>query len=313
MTRYEKILYAILLIISFPIIVIFWVIATPIVAIINRIQYRRSHYYKDFKARYQENILYRAGYIFYNAIKEKDIGVRFIRQESNNYEYFIYNGSVYLFPDFDGLRYDPNDGQWLTVYRRYEEEACSSFDSLLQEEKRMLDDSVSDLPVRIIVPRAMIEVVDLKEASLHPSFFVVRDYEDAFENADADGWAIIPQTIRELYEALIKNPELGGSFSLVNEELLVWECKNLVLDIFDGGLFFNIRFDGKREKRLAEWELQDENIYDVICDITKKGNALVIKTFMGSGRVLYFGEKESCRYSENKKGLFSMIHLFVFE
>ena len=314
MKWYEKVFYALLCIAFLPLIIFVgfcMLIARPFIIFKDKKLYKDSAYYKDFNVPFNESIFNRPRYSFYNAMKEKKWNVQYIRQTRNRYEYFIYNGTVHLFPDFNKLKYDEEKAEWKIVYRKNWEEDEGTLENFINTRKKLLDQNIADLPIKVIVPIIMIEGGNLNDEEIIKKLFVVRDYEYAFEEINREILAM-PKNTKELYNALTKTPNLSGSFELINEGLIRWENNDLVLEISEEYLSVD-RKNGRLKRNLTHWHPVGLELYYDVVDITQKGNALVIKTSMGSGGVLYIGKKENSPYKKGKKGIFFEIHYFENE
>lgn len=321
MKRYEKILekilYALLLILLSPFLLFMslcLIISVPFLSIQDTIQdrkkYKRSHYYRDFRLPYRKNISDNPYYLLYNAMKERGLAVEFVRQKSNDWKYCIFEGTIYLFPDFDKLKYFSETKEWKLVYRKYSEESYQEIQSYLDVRKTLLNNSATDLPIKIMVERQMIDEHDLSEvADLPSSIFVVKNYQTAFDKIDWEILSVIPQTAQELYDMLQKTPDLCGSFQLVDGERIDYELNDLLLEIDMDCISVCEQKNGKTEG-LTHWHPDNTQIYDDICNITRKGNVFVVKTFCGGASVLYAGDKKFCPYTKPTKKLFSRIYLF---
>lgn len=96
MKWYIKLLIILLVIVFSPVIVAFLIIA----AIIYLFQlpkhikeYKNSQYYKEFRLPFMTSRLYSPEYRFFNNFKKRNLQVNYIRQYSNEFEYFIYNNT----------------------------------------------------------------------------------------------------------------------------------------------------------------------------------------------------------------------------
>ena len=307
---WEKIILAIGMIIFSPLI-LFAFISVPFVAIKNRIEYKKSRYYQDFKLPYPEWFVYSPCYEFYNAHYEKP-DVQYVRQKSNGLEYFIYQGTVYLFPDFYGpIKYDEAE-DWRIFYKKSLRKSCEqNYETLsdyIEHKKQLLDESVQDLPIRVIVPRDKIKEETLQDKVIPSSVWVVKSYDRAFEDLDWNIISVIPQNAKELHEMLMVTPDLCGDFELIGKDVIHWTHHDLFLEIdVDRISVWKKGRSGKGYHELTHWHPCCESVYDDVCKIVKKNSALVIRTFFGGARVVYSGPKEGC---PNKRGIASKIHYF---
>ncbi len=300
---YENIMTALLFVIFLPLIlfvVICFGISAPFVELSNRKKYKESQYFKDFKVPYSKTNIQSDKFKFYNLYKEKSFPIQYVRQASNNFEFFIYEGAVYLFPDFNFVKYFPETKEWKCVYRKYSEENYVDVKSYIELKKQLLDKEYSNLHIRIILERNYIEESNLNDKELPIFLYIVRNYKTAFEPIDWKILSIIPQNEIELYNMLQKTPNLRGSFVLTPSNMIQWTSNDLFLEITMD--LINVNINGRLiKKNLTHWHPDDWEIYDEVCDITKAENVLVIKKFMGVSKILYIGDKKNCPYEKSHK------------
>ena len=99
-----QLLAALLLFLLAPIAIIFILVAGAVSLFQipkNKKQYKSSRYYKDLKLKFTLGALYEPEYRFYNAAMRRGLPIRYTVQASNHLEYFIHDGVLYLFPDFE--------------------------------------------------------------------------------------------------------------------------------------------------------------------------------------------------------------------
>ena len=109
MKWYVKLLITLLVIIFSPLIAVFIIIAaaTYLFQLPKNVkEYKKSKYYQEFRLPYATWKLYSPEYRFYNSFKKRNLKLTYVRQESNGFEYFIHNETLFLFPDFDQIDYD---------------------------------------------------------------------------------------------------------------------------------------------------------------------------------------------------------------
>lgn len=310
----EEILLAIAIVLLSPfilIVIILSLICAPFIAIQIRIDYKKSRYYQDFKRPYREWLAYTPCYQFYNAHYQNP-DVQYMRQNSNGLEYFIYQGTVYLFPDFYGLLKYDETGDLKLFYKKSLDknckQECESISDYIEYKKQLLDEGAQGLPIKIIVSRDTIEENNLRDKVIPSTLWVVKSYDRAFEDLDWTIISVIPQNVKELYEMLMLTPDLCGDFELIEEEVIRWTHHNLSLEIdVDRISVWEKRRSGKGYHELTHWPPDFESVYDDVCRIVKKNSALMIRTFWGEARVLYSGPKEGC---PNKRRKSSKIHYF---
>lgn len=82
----------------------------------NKKEYKNSRYYADFQQKFMTGILYSPEYRFYNSAMRRGLSIKYVKQESNGFEYFIYNETIYLFPDFEQIDLDEGEKGWQVDY-----------------------------------------------------------------------------------------------------------------------------------------------------------------------------------------------------
>lgn len=159
---YKKILAAILIIILLPFIT-FCLIFVFIFNIFDipglRKQYKDSHYYKDLNVPFNSRILDSEAYRFYNSAKNSKLPFKFVRQESNELEYVIYDNTIYVFFDRENYSIDYNEEK-----REWEitcDEVIFNLEKACNELFSKLDNNAPDLPIKLFLERKMISCPNL--------------------------------------------------------------------------------------------------------------------------------------------------------
>lgn len=279
----------------------------------NKKEYKKSRYYNDLNIPFRINALDHAGYRFYNGAKERDLNINYVRQESNKYEYFIYNETVYLFPDFGQIMFEDENEQW--------EVDCDGdwyeLQKYFQNMVTLLDDDAPKLPIKILIERRMFAEINLENVNLPNCVFLTLYYETAFGNEDTALKIKIPQNAEDLYDMMLATPKLCGKFELVND-VMFWNLnKNIAIQIslYDEEccVEINKKKSGKIVADITHWHPTQEEIYKEICDIGLKGHVLVIRKNIFGESVLYMGNEANCPYPPNKKWHFGKIYYLQSE
>jgi len=314
MKWYGIVLYVLLFIVLSPLIcvfLIFYCISLPFVLIYRRKSYRKSVYYKKFKIRYKKNIYNSFGYVFYNNAIENNIPINYVVQKSNHFEYFIYNQQVFIFPDFSYICFNKNTETYEVVYKKRNKETTYSLNEYL-ESKISLFEKKLDLTVKILLSRNLIKEKFIDFSTLPSSLFVVRNYYSCFNEENEKNLSIIPTNNMELYEMMKSNEKLGGHIEQDKGNQIIWTFDKVIYSISvdgDDGLI-SVSKNNALKSSITHWHPENYEIYNEICDIGEKGNILVIKTFLGSGCVLYMGKKDRCPYTKKK---FHLAKYYFFE
>lgn len=303
-----KILIALLVVIFSPIIVAFLIIAaiTYLFQLPKNIkEYKNSQYYKEFGLPFMISRLYSPEYRFFNNFKKRDLQANYIRQASNGLEYFIYNDTLFLFPDFDQIDFNEEKSEWQVDY----DGDWKNFEQAYKDIVAKVDQNALILPVRLLVERKMFPATDLIGASIPEPVFLIWNYETAFENEDYPLKLRIPTNTQELYDMMLATPGLCGDFKIAENGNIHWDLyKNIQIDIGvdTGDCYFSVdkKLSGKIESEMTHWHPTIYEIYDDVCKVGMPGSVLVIRTLMSGASVLYMGDERNCPYSPNKKTLF---------
>lgn len=312
MKWYQKLLIGLLVVIFSPLILAFLIFA-GIYALFqipkNKKEYKKSRYYLVFKQKFMTSLLFSPEYRFYNSAIHRNLPIQYIKQESNGFEYFILDGTLYLFPDFEQIDYDTEKGKWQV-------DRDGDWSSFEEAHKNLLAklDKEPDIPVKLLIERKMFPLDNLNDVVIPDCIFVTWGYEEAFENEESPLKMVTPQTSKELYEMMLQTPDLCGRFELLSED------GNIIWDLYDN-IRIEISVDSgdcylgvckmpfvKVKSGLTHWHPTAFEIYNEVCKIGKRGNVMIVRTFASGGGVLYIGNKEDCPYQKNKRNLFGKLY-----
>lgn len=305
---YRKLLIALLIIIFSPLIImiIIWIaiggIGTAFSMSKLKREYKNSRYYADFGRKFTVDILYSPEYRFYNGAVSRNLPIKYIRQETNGFEYFIYDDTLYLFPDFDGIDYDEDKAGWMVGYDGDADFFDKRFDSMLSK----LENRFS-YPIRVLVERRMFYRMNLGGVDIPESIFITQSYDDAFENDDSPLKMIIPQSAEELYGMMLETPDLCGRFELDKSAgSITWNLsENIVIEIGvdppECYIGINKSHGGKVGGEITHLHPSVFEIYDEICKIGKRGNVTVLRASPVGSALLYAGREDVCPYPMEKK------------
>ena len=233
-------------------------------------------------------------------MKEK-IDCKYVVQKSNSFEYFIYKDEVFVFPDFNEIKYNEELKRWEVIYRKRKEETIYSLDEFFDQKKQLFEEKIN-LPIRLLISRDYFGDVILDLANLPNNLFVMRYYNAAFDDEKNKSLYLAPQNTKQLYEMMVNNDKLGGKIELSDDELIIWTFDEVIyeisIDVSEG--YFDVTKNNKFRTSITHWHPESYQLYEDICNIGEKGNVLVIKTFLGSAKVLYMGSAEKCPYKKNR-------------
>ncbi len=308
MKWYNKILLVLAIIIFSPIILLGIIIASISYLFEmpkNKREYKNSQYYADFHLPFRRFRLYSSEYIFYNNAKSRNLPINYIRQE-NGLECFLYNDTLYLFPDFDQLDFNADKAEWEADYDGDWKQFTDSFDNIVSK----LNNELKVYPIKLLVERRMFPMTDLNDIVIPGCVFLTWNYENTFENEDSALKLKVPVNTSELYEMMKETTFLCGEFYISDEDNIIW-------NLYDGiqikiGVDPSDCYIGVRKKssslitsEITHWHPTIFEIYDTVCKLGKRGNILLIRKFMLGDSVLYIGRKQICPYKEKERYYFA--------
>lgn len=312
MKWYEKLFIFLALIVFTPLILLATLIA--VVAYLFRFpkdikSYKESSYYKDLNLKFKEYRFNSPEYRFYNSAGKRNLQIDYIRQESNELEYFVCADTLFLFPDFDQIDFNEEKSIWEVDF----DGDWQPFEQAYQEIVAKLDDRTTNYPIKLLVERQMFPEPDLNGLEIPECIFLTWSYETAFENEDSPLKLKVPVNTKELYEMMCETTDLCGDFEIAENGNIHWNLyDNIQIDIGvdadDCYIGVNKKTPSKTEMALVHWHPTIFEIYGEVCKIGARGNILVIRTFVISSSVLYIGDETDCPYSPDQKPLFGRIY-----
>ena len=305
---YRKFLIVLLIIIFSPLIImiIIWIAIGGIYTAFRmpklKREYKNSRYYADFGRKFTADILYSPEYRFYNGAVSRNLPIKYIRQETNGFEYFIYDDTLYLFPDFDGIDYIEDKSEWMVDYDGDSDFFDRRLDSMLSKLENRFD-----YPIRVLVERRMFYRMNLSGMDIPESIFITQSYDNAFENDASPLKMIVPQSTEELYGMMLETPDLCGRFELDKSAgSITWNLfENIVIEIGVGTpecyIGVNKSHGGKVGGEITHLHPSVFEIYDEICKIGRRGNVTVLRASPVGSALLYAGREDVCPYPREKK------------
>ena len=270
-------------------------------------EYKNSRYYADFKQKFTMGILHSPEYRFYNSAVRRNLQLKYIKQESNRFEYFIYDETIYLFPDFEQIDFDENKKYWQVDYDGDWKPFDECYDNLLDKLDKL--EKITIYPVKLLVERKMFPMLNLNGKDIPSCIFVTWNYENAFENEESPLKMLIPKNSKELYEMMLQTPDLCGSFELTDDgKKIMWYLyENIKFEIGVDlqACYFGVSrlLFGKIENSITHWHPSISEIYDEVCSIGKRGNVTVLHSTVMGNSLMYSGNKADCPYLPDKKSL----------
>lgn len=265
-------------------------------------EYKNSRYYADFGRKFTADILYSPEYRFYNGAVSRNLPIKYIRQETNGFEFFIYDDTLYLFPDFDGIDYIEDKSEWMVDYDGDSDFFDRRLDSMLSKLENRFD-----YPIRVLAERRMFYRMNLSGMDIPESIFITQSYDNAFENDASPLKMIVPQSTEELYGMMLETPDLCGRFELDKSAgSITWNLsENIVIEIGVGTpecyIGINKSHGGKVGGEITHLHPSVFEIYDEICKIGRRGNVTVLRASPVGSALLYAGREDVCPYPREKK------------
>ncbi len=274
MKWYYKILLAGLIILFSPFIIVGLIIfsISELVHLPGNIkEYKSSQYFKDFQLPYKKYRLYSPEYRFYNSIKERNIQVDYKRQETENIEYFIYDNTLFLFPDFDQILIDEENSKWVADYDgdfQPLEEACQKIIDKLHNIQ-------NDYPIKILVERKMCKETNLNKFEIPEYIFITWSYETVFENEDSPLKLIVPETTERLYDMMKETPDIKGEYHL-SHNTIIWNINEkeqieIGVDPRDCCIALKKKLVSNFYNEKTHYHPTIFNVYQEVCKINKQG------------------------------------------
>ena len=312
MKWYHKVLIIVCVIIFSPIIIL-GICAASIVYLFemprNIKAYTQSDYYKDFNQPYKRYLLYSPEYRFYNSIKKRTLPIDYKRQE-NGLEYFIFENTLYLFPDFDQIDFSEEKHIWEADY----DGDWKPFEEVYYNLVSKIDKEIDASCIKLLVERKMFPMKDLNSIDIPECIFLTWSYENAFENENSPLKLCVPTNTKELFDMMKQTPDLSGDYHIADNGNIVWnlyESIQVDIGVDPGDCYLGIskKVFGKIESSITHWHPTIFEIYDEVCKMGKRGNVLVIRTFLSGASVLYMGDQENCSYKKQAKNLLGKLYI----
>lgn len=256
-------------------------------------KYENTPYYKQFKCKYSMGIIDSAKCRFYNSVIHHRLPIIF-HKDAIDFDFFIYNGAIYYWSSFNQITWDDEQNKLLVWYR------SDNYD---------LDSEISDIkvrfkfaggmPIKIITDRVRVNVDNMTDTPLPDDIYVTWSYDDAFEYDDNPFMTKLPTTTAELYEQMLKIPDLCGELEL-DGELIKWRLYDgylVELSLDEGSGYMSVN----RKTGITHWHPVSFELCDTVLKMTSRGNVLVIRSRLFSSKTLYCGKKADCPYSPEQK------------
>lgn len=302
MKWYEKILVALVLILFSPLILLCFIFAGiiyPFVILNEWRTYKKSAYYKDFKIPFRKRDFHKEGYRFYNYAVNENLPIQYYFDKETSLEYFIYQNTIYVLPKLCEIIYHEDNKLWEVKHQKNRKMIYTSLEEYFHSIMGLLKNP-THLPIKLLVSRDFIFKRYLDISNLPEPLYVIRNYASAFQEEDKELLVYRPNNTKDLYEMMLKNKKLGGSFELTGDDLILWTFDQVYyeISISEDDSYFGV--NKSKGRYIMHWHPSEFEVYDEVCKIGEKGNVLVIRSFLGGASILYMGPKEKCPIRKNK-------------
>ena len=263
-------------------------------------QYKQSQYYQEFHLPFRYGTVNSPAFRFFESFKERRLDVNYIRQESNGLEYFLFDETLFLFPDFEQIAFNEEKSLWEVDYDGDWEDFDTAYSKLLSK----LEGDTAGVPIKLFVERRMFPEVDLSGLMIPECVFLTRNYETAFENEQSIPLQKVPTNNRELYELMLATPNLCGDFEIAQDGNLHWDLYDnvrLEIGVDPRDCYIGVVKKSGLGTSLTHWHPTIYEVFDDVCKLGLPGNVLVVHTFWLSDGVRYMGDEAHCPYSADKK------------
>lgn len=297
---YTNILLILLVILLSPFILIAVGLYVLFVRPREKKEYKNSLYHKQFKEKFCDGIVDSAEYRFCESAMHRSLPIEY-KRVSKELGYFVYNNTLFLLSYYDQIEWDEENNKWLLGYD-------GDFADYDNEFPKMLGEIQNDgeIPIKLLVERAMVTVDDLTDTPLPDGIFVTWSYDDAFEYDDNPFMTRLPTTTAELYEQMLKISDLCGELEL-DGKLINWRLYDgyfVELSLDEGYGYISLN----RKSEITHWHPSSFELCDTVLKMSAWGNVLVIRSRLFSSATLYCGKKSDCPYSPERKPFLGKLH-----
>ena len=162
--QYRNVPKVLLIIVLLPVIIIGLVVSVPYI-MLHRLEskkdYKKARYYADFKQKFMMSIALSPEYRFYNSAMRRNLNMKYVRQETNGFEYFIYDGTVYIFPDFEQIDFIKDESEWQANYDGDWKSFYECYNNLLAKLE-----NAPECPVKLLVEKIMFSVSSFDDVDI---------------------------------------------------------------------------------------------------------------------------------------------------
>jgi len=261
-------------------------------------RYLKSQFYQDLQIPYVNGLEDRIAFRVYESAKEQGLDVSYGRRQIDDetIEYICYRDTLYLLPNFECLELDEH-GIWQADEQPMEECFTELWQQFFKETETH--------GIKILLQRSSVFETDLTATPLPECIYLASTYETAF-SSDAPVLKL-PIDHHELYDLILQRNEIFVPVTLEDDHVHLsfggGACADIYVD--ENDCVFSISV---RTKEITHWHPTIYEVYDDVCQVGRKGNVLIVSSFLGGGALLYAGPKEDCPYRPNYKRPFQKIY-----
>lgn len=263
-------------------------------------KYENTPYYKQFKCKYSMGIMDSGKCRFYNSVIHRKLPIIFHKNKID-FDFFIYNGTIYYWSSFNLITWDDEQRKLLVWYRSDYYDLDGEISDIKERFK-----FAGSMPIKILTKREKVKVGDLTNTPLPDDIYVTWSYDDAFEYDDNPFMSKLPTTTGELFDEMLKIPDLCGELEF-DGELIKWRLYDgylVELSVDEGNGYISVN----RKTGITHWHPSSFELCDTVLKMASRGNVLVIRSRLFSSKTLYCGKKADCPYEPDQKPLFGRLH-----
>lgn len=303
------ILIFVMIVFVFPV----WGIQELILLPKHKKQYKNSRYFLDLQKPFSRKRFYSMQYEFYNSARKRNLPFEYFVQSGNDFEYFVYDNKVFVFPDFCEVEFDKDKAVFFAGYKKHKELWSDAVNSL----RGKIEKNTDGLEIKVLVERNMINSKKINKQNLPENLFLVNSVGTAFSE-DIFPIQKEPQTVSALFDWMTKQVNVCGKIELENGSI-DWHPyeSEFYISIFFGKKNCDVYLSRNKwpffsliHSVLYHWQVSKGDICSLIETLNDKNNILIIKANLCKVDLLYLGQKEKCPYLPLKKKAFTKVYSF---
>ena len=276
-------------------------------------QYKNSRYFLDLQIPFSLKRFYSMQYEFYNSARKRNLPFEYFVQSGNDFEYFVYDNKVFVFPDFCEVEFDKDKAVFFAGYKKHKELWSDAVNSLREK----IEDNTDGLEIKVLVERDMIDAEKINKRNLPENMFLVDSVGTAFSE-DVFPIQKKPRTISALFDWMTEQVNVCGKIELENGSIYWHPYKSeFYISVFFGEKNCDVYLSRDKwpffsliHSVLYHWQVSKGDVCPLIESLNDKNNILIIKANLCKVDLLYLGQKEKCPYLPLKKKAFVKFYSF---